>query len=244
MESYHRGLGFRYLLDTKYYRDKPVKDDLGFLPPPLSDKSYFNAPRQPLPEPDIELHHNLWECLRKRRSIRKYSNEPLTTRELSNLVWATQGVTQRIGRHLLRTAPSAGALYPFETYLYLNNVEEFKKGFYHLHVSSFSLEQLKTGDFSRELAEAALGQTMVARAAVVFLWSAVPLRCMAKYRNRGIRYIFLDLGHVCQNLQLAATALGMGSCPIGAFFDDELNELLELDGIDETIVYLNPVGKL
>ncbi len=244
MENYHRGLGFRYLLDTKYHRDKPVKDDLGFLPPPPAEKSYFNAPRFPLPEPKLDLGHNLWECLRKRRSIRKYSNQPITVTDLSNLVWATQGVTEKIGRHLLRTAPSAGALYPFETYLYINNVEGLEKGFYHLHVASFSLEQLKTGEFSRELTAAALGQTMVGRAAVVFLWSAVPLRCMAKYRNRGIRYIFLDLGHVCQNLQLAATVMGMGSCPIGAFFDDELNNLLELDGVDETIVYMNPVGKL
>ncbi len=244
MEMYHKGLGFKYLLDTKYFRDRPVKDDLGFLPPPPADKSYFNAPKHALPEPDLELQHSLWECLKNRRSIRRYSDTPITRKELSNLVWATQGVTEKIGHHLLRTAPSAGALYPFETYLYLNNVEGFEKGLYHLHVASFSLEELKKGDFSKELAEAALGQRMVARAGVVFLWSAVPLRCMAKYRNRGIRYIFLDLGHLCQNLQLAATALGLGSCPIGAFFDDELNELLELDGIEESIVYLNPVGKL
>ena len=244
MKAYHKGLGFKYLLDTKYFRDRPVKDDLGLLPPPPADKSYFNTPRFPLPEPDLVHGHSLWDCLKKRRSIRRYSNTPLTAQELSNLVWSIQGVTERVGTHLLRTAPSAGALYPFETYIHVTNVEDFEKGFYHLHVASFSLEQLKKGDFSEELASAALGQRMVARAGVVFLWSAVPLRCMAKYRNRGIRYIFLDLGHLCQNLQLAATALGMGSCPIGAFFDDELNSLLDLDGIEETIVYMNPVGKL
>ncbi len=244
MGTYYNGLGFRYLQDTKYYRDKPIKDDLGFLPSPPAAKSYFNVPKFQLPEPDLELSHSLWDCLKKRRSVRRYSSLSITSQELSNLVWATQGITERIGNHMLRTAPSAGALYPFETYLYLNNVEDFERGIYHLHVASFSLEQLKRGNFSEELAQAALGQQMVARAAVVFIWSAVPLRCMVKYRNRGIRYIFLDLGHVCQNLQLATTALGMGSCPIGAFFDDELNEILELDGIDETVVYLNPVGKL
>ncbi len=244
MQTYHKGLGFKYLLDTKYYRDKPIKDDLGFLPPPPAPKRYFNTSTFKLPEPNLDYEHSLWKCLKERRSRRKYKSEPISQQELSNLIWATQGVTDRIGSHFLRTAPSAGALYPFETYLYLNSVENFDPGFYHLHVESFSLELIKSGNFSEKLAEAALGQRMVARAAVLFIWSAVPLRCMVKYRNRGIRYIFLDLGHICQNLQLAAVALGLGSCPVGAFFDDELNDLLDLDGIEETVVYLNPVGKL
>jgi len=244
MEPYHKGLGFRYLLETKYFRDLPVKDDLGFLPPPPDFKTYPGATRIDLPEPDLQQDHNLWQCLRKRRSLRKYKREPISMQELSNLLWATQGVTKRISPHLFRTSPSAGALYPFETYLYINQVDNIKQGLYHFHVERFDLEQLRTGDFSDKLAHAALGQQMVAKAAVVFLWSAVPLRCMIKYRNRGIRYIFLDLGHVCQNLQLAATALSLGSCPIGAFFDDEMNTLLDLHGADESIVYLNPVGKL
>jgi SagB-type dehydrogenase family enzyme len=85
---------------------------------------------------------------------------------------------------------------------------------------------------------------MLSRAAVVIVWTAVMLRCMAKYRDRAMRYIPMDLGHVCQNVQLAAVGMGLGSCPVAAFYDDDFNELLEVDGEEETVIYLITVGKL
>jgi SagB-type dehydrogenase family enzyme len=164
--------------------------------------------------------------------------------ELAQILWAAQGITARTGMYLLRTAPSAGALYPFETYVYVNGVEEVVQGIYHFDVAEFALAHLKEGSFNQAITAASLGQPVVRRAAVVLIWTAVMLRCMVKYRERAVRYIGMDLGHVCQNVQLAATALGFGCCPIGAFYDDDMNELVGVDGEEETVLYMATVGKL
>ena len=164
--------------------------------------------------------------------------------ELAKILWAAQGITARAGMYLLRTAPSAGALYPFETYLYIDRVEGMVKGIYHFDVPEFALARMREGDFNQAITAASLGQPVIRKAAVVLIWTAMMLRCMVKYRERAVRYIGMDLGHVCQNVQLAATALGFGSCPIGAFYDDEMNELIGVDGEEETVLYLVTVGKL
>jgi SagB-type dehydrogenase family enzyme len=244
MALYKEGLAFRYIQGTKYHRDKPLQDRLGTISAVENIKHYPESERFQLPEPDLNRPANLWQCLKKRRSERDTTPEPLSLNELSTLLWAAQGVTARTGIHLFRTAPSAGALYPFETYLYVDHVEDVSQGLYHFDVESFSLERLKEGSFSRNMTTACLGQPAVRRAAVVFIWTAMMLRCMVKYRDRAVRYIPIDLGHVCQNVQLAATAMDLGSCPIGAFFDDDLNRLLDIDGEDETVLYLITVGKM
>ena len=244
MTQYKQGLAFRYIQNTKYYRDRPLTDDLGAIPHPPAFKHYPEAARIQLPEPDLSRPANLWQCLARRRSERNTTADPLGLDELSKIMWAAQGVTARAGTYLLRTAPSAGALYPFETYLYIDKVKEVPKGIYHFNVADFALERLKEGDFNRAFTTASLGQPVVRRAAVVIIWTAMMLRCMVKYRERAVRYIPMDLGHVCQNVQLAATALDLGSCPIGALYDDDINELLEVDGEEETVLYLITVGKL
>jgi SagB-type dehydrogenase family enzyme len=244
MTRYRDGLAFGYIQGTKYHRDRPPVDRLGSLPTPERFKTYREAERLQLPEPDFSEPADLWHCLARRRSERKTTAAPLSLQELAKLLWAAQGVTARAGMHLLRTAPSAGALYPFETYLYVDRVEGVSPGVYHLSVPDFALERLKNGHFSDPLAAACLGQPVVGRAAVVIIWTAVMLRCMVKYRERAVRYIPMDLGHVCQNVQLAATALGLGSCPIGAFYDEEVNNLLDVDGQDETTLYLITAGKM
>ena len=243
MALYKEGLAFGYIQGTKYHRDKPLKDRLGPIPAVQSFKNYPESEKFQLPQPDLNRPANLWQCLTKRRAERDTTAEPLSLNELSTLLWAAQGVTARVGVHLLRTAPSAGALYPFETYLYVDHVEDIPQGLYHFDVASFALERLKEESLSRNLTTACLGQPAVRRAAVVFIWTAMMLRCMVKYRDRAMRYIPMDLGHVCQNIQLAATAMDLGSCPIGAFFDNEINRLLEIDGEDETVLYLITVGK-
>jgi SagB-type dehydrogenase family enzyme len=244
MPNYKQGLAFRYVQETKYHRDQPLKDDLGSIPAVRPFKNYPDSERFPLPQPDLNRPANLWQCLANRRSERDTTPEFLSLNELATLLWAAQGITARAGIHLLRTAPSAGALYPFETYMYVDHVEDIPIGFYHFDVEGFALERMKQGGFGKDMAAACLGQPAVRRAAVVFIWTAMMLRCMVKYRNRAMRYIPMDLGHVCQNVQLASTAMGLGSCPIGAFFDDDINRLLEIDGEDETVLYLITVGKL
>lgn len=186
----------------------------------------------------------LGEVLRRRRSLREFLREPLSIQELSQLLWATQGITAQQGPYDFRTSPSAGALYPIDTYPVVNRVDGLKAGIYRLKPRDWELELLKEGDFSRETAQACLQQEMAARAAVVLAWVAVVERSKWKYRERAYRYIYLDAGHIGQNLYLAATALGLGCCTIGAFFDEEIDGLLGVDGLQETTVYLGAVGKV
>jgi SagB-type dehydrogenase family enzyme len=118
------------------------------------------------------------------------------------------------------------------------------RGFYHFRPLAFDMEFIKPGDFGRSLADAALGQSMVADAQVVFIWTAIVARSKWKYRQRAYRYIYLDAGHIAQNLYLAGTASGLGVCGIGAFFDDRVNTLIGVDGTEETALYLASVGLL
>ncbi len=241
MNPYEKGIGYRYLFETKYYPDRPLVDDLGRLTYPPLFKIYPNAPRIDLPK-ELQIPKvTLAEVIAARRSQRHFRNEPLTLKELTFLLWASQGITSPQG---YRTAPSAGALYPIETYLSVQNIKDIPAGIYHFNVRDFSLERLKEGNFASALTEMALGQSMVRKAAVVFIWTAVILRSMSKYRNRAIRYIFLDAGHICQNLLLATTALGLGACPIGAFYDEEIDRLLGVDSHTEMTIYLAAVGRV
>ena len=241
MPEYRRSLGFKFLQATKHDRLEILSRKREEIAPAPWFKVYPEAPRVVLPRPEFGPE-NFWKSLLRRRSIRRYTRSPLSLKELSLLCFASQGITGEVGRYLLRTAPSAGALYPIETYLFVNRVEDLPAGIYHLEVQDFALERLAEGDFGEALAEASLSQPQCARAAVVFVWSAIPRRTMSKYGSRGMRYIFMDVAHICQNLLLAAAALGLGACPIGAFFDDEVNELLGLDGEEETVLYLASVG--
>ncbi|MDL1957316.1 MAG: SagB/ThcOx family dehydrogenase [Candidatus Desulfofervidus auxilii] len=240
MKIYQKGIGYRYLFETKYFRDRPLIDDLGLIASPPPYKIYPNARKIILPKPHFPPC-DFWEIIAKRRSKRNYTKKPMDLKTLAHLLWASQGITSKSG---YRAAPSAGALYPVETYLSIQNVENVDKGIYHFNILEFCLEELAKGDFKNDLTNAALGQGMVRQAAVVFIWTAVILRCMAKYRNRAIRYIFLDAGHICQNMLLAATALGLGACPIGAFFDEEIDRILGIDSENEMTIYIATVGRL
>ncbi len=244
MAKYKKGSAFRYVQGTKYHRERTPRDELGSIPQVERFKTYRDAKRLRLPQPDLSEAADLWQCLAKRRSERNTTPDPLSMEELAKLLWAGQGVTARAGIYALRTAPSAGALYPFENYLYIDKVEGVPQGIYHFDVAEFSLACLEEGNFNHQITAASLGQPVVRKAAVVIIWTAVMLRCMVKYRERAVRYIAMDMGHVCQNVQLAATALGFGSCPIGAFYDDEVNALLGVDGEEETVLYMVTVGKM
>jgi len=210
---------------------------------PAAYKRYPSAPKIPLSTPQVEDGALLWNVLRQRRSVRRFEGGPLQETELSQLLWAAQGIT-RVNQSLgLRTAPSAGALYPVETYLVVHAVEGIEAGIYHYGVERHELDQLKVGDFQMEIARAALDQEMVAWANVVFVWTAIFERSKWKYKQRAYRYVYLDAGHIAQNVALAAVALGLSSCQIAALYDDEVNALLGVDGADESAIYMTVVGK-
>ncbi len=157
-------------------------------------------------------------------------------------VWA-QGLSGSVPGFQLRTTASAGALYPNETYIIAQAVQGLPSGAHHYIVPDHALGMLSEGDFSQELAQACLGQDWMRGAAAVFIWGAVVARAAWKYQNRAYRYLYLDAGHLGAQLQLACQALGLISCNVGAFLDDEVAALVGLDSRAEVVVYLTAVGR-
>ena len=226
---------------TKYHRGQ-TWFPLDWSKEPNIYKTYPDKKQIKLPIQFPELSIGFIEALKKRKSLRYYSNKPLTIDQLAFLLWASTGIRQSQGVREFRVAPSAGALYPIETYLIINKVEGLIAGIYHYNIASHTLELMSEGNFAENLEHAALEQKMCLIAPVVFIWTAVFERSKWKYRQRAYRYIYLDAGHIAQNLALSATTIGLGSCQIGAIFDDEVNKLLGVDGIEESAIYLSTVG--
>lgn len=237
-----KAIGDLFQQETKYIRGKLSGGPLVWSAKPKTYKTYPDCPKIKLDNPDVEGGMPLWETIRYRQSIRSYKNVPLTKKYLSQLLWATQGISRQAMGFEFRTAPSAGALYPVETYLILNNVKAIEAGIYHYDVKNHQLELLKRGDFRVDAARAALDQDMAYSANVVFVWTALFERSKWKYKQRAYRYVYLDAGHIAQNLALAAVALGLGTCQIGALYDEEVNRLVDIDGTEESILYMSVVG--
>jgi SagB-type dehydrogenase family enzyme len=180
----------------------------------------------------------------RRRSVRHYAETPMPLEVLSQLMWSTHGITGWAGGTDLKNAPSAGACYPIDAYVVVNNVTGLEQGLYRYLPGDHTLLEVRLGDVGSEIARAALGQRMCRQGSVTFVWTAIIPRTTGRYGERGHRYIFLDAGHVGQNMYLAATALGYGCCTIGAFEDPAMNEVLGVDGKVETTVYAASVGPL
>jgi SagB-type dehydrogenase family enzyme len=238
------GIGARFQGETKYARDKLPGGFLDWRKRPGIYKNYPDALKVGLPPAAEKGGMPVWEAIGKRRSARDFRNIPISAAELSQLLWASQGVTKVVGDYGLRTAPSAGALYPVETYLSIQMVEDIGPGIYHYGVRRHQLELLRSGDLRAAVAEAALDQSFLAEAAVVLAWTAVFGRSKWKYRERAYRYVYLDAGHIAQNCALAAVSLGLGSCQVAALYDDEVNAILGVDGKEESILYMTAVGRL
>lgn len=192
-----------------------------------------------LERPKEEDGPGLWGVVKGRRSFRDFTGKEMSKSELSQLLWASAGRTQG----WRRAPPSAGGLYPVETYVVVNSVEGVGRGVYHYDVEAHGLEEIEKGDFSEAVARAALGQEQASTASAVFVWTIVFERCAAKYGERAQRYVYMDAGHVAQNLLLAAEALGLGACPMAAFHDEQLNGLVGADGKGEFAAYLAAVGR-
>ncbi len=239
MEKY---VGDDFQTETKYARTKSLGGNLDWANKPETYKSYPSSKTVQLPNPLQESTFNFTEVLRRRKSIRSFSSKPLSLNDLAYLLWASTGIQRTEHGYQFRTVPSAGALYPIETYIASNNVENLEKGLYHYNIKNHLLEEIKLGSFGVNLAHAALSQEMCADASVVFIWTAVFRRSKWKYSQRAYRYIYLDAGHIAQNLGLAAASINCGSCEVGAFFDDELNSIVGIDGTEESTICLSVIG--
>ncbi len=192
-----------------------------------------------LPQPVYDNKTSLEKILKERRSIRQYKNLPITLSDLSQLLWAAQGISGSGGR---RTAPSAGALYPLEVYVVAGNVGDLPVGIYLYKPRDHGLLKMADGDKRIELSRAALGQSPIRNAAAVLVLSAVYERVTIKYGERGIRYVHMEAGHAAQNVLLEAVSLGLGTVVIGAFHDEQVKTVLRLPA-GEHPLYIIPLGR-
>jgi len=237
------GIGDSFQQETKYRRGHLPGGRLDWGHKPATYKRYPEAPKISLSPPQTDGGAPLWDVLRRRRSVRRFQDEPLPEAELAQLLWGAQGITWASQGVAFRTAPSAGALNPVETYLVVHAVEGVEPGVYHYAVERHELDVLKTGDFRMDVARAALDQETAYWANVVFVWTAIFGRSKWKYQQRAYRYVYLDAGHIAQNVALGAVALGLGSCQIAALYDEEANALLGVDGVEESTIYMTAVGR-
>jgi SagB-type dehydrogenase family enzyme len=221
----------------------------GLPPPPLQKPCPPEALRIALPSGAAALDRlgglSLAQAIARRRSERAFGPEALSLEELAALLWATQGVREVLDpTSALRTVPSAGARHAFETYLAVCRVEGLSAGLYRYLPLEEKLARLQVeAQIGRRAAEACLGQGFVARAAVTFFWTVLPERMEWRYDLAAHKVLALDAGHVCQNLYLASTALGLGTCAIAAYDQEACDRLLGVDGQEEFTLYLAPVGR-
>ncbi|MCQ6253468.1 SagB/ThcOx family dehydrogenase [Methanocaldococcus sp.] len=185
--------------------------------------------------PEIEMI-KLEDVLLKRRSIREYSSTPLTLKELSHLLFAAYGITDSRG---FKTVPSAGATYPLEIYVNAKDVLGLEEGVYKYIPEKHSIIRILDDEVGYKLALASLKQMFIAVAPIVIIIAADFERTTRVYGDRGFRYVHMEVGHVAQNIYLMATSLGLGTVSVGAFYDNEIKNIL---GIDEYPLLLMPVG--
>ena len=192
-----------------------------------------------LPVPDYDAKYDLNKALQHRRSVREFKDGRLTLAEVGQLLWAAQGVTTLGG---FRTAPSAGALYPLETYLVAGHVEDLTPGIYRYDPRKHSLSKLADGDRRNELAAAALDQSWMSAASAMIAFSAIYERTTERYGERGVRYIHMEVGHAAENVSLEAVALNLGTVVVAAFSDMDVKKALGLPPAEHPL-YLMPVGR-
>jgi SagB-type dehydrogenase family enzyme len=241
----------RRVLRSNFTELQSVRTDQaqGRPQPPLEKPYDGQTERVALPKasPALGGTATLYACLKRRRSRRAFGTDPLTLDELAYLLWATQGVQRVFGQHYttFRPAPSGGGRHPFETYLLISRVNGLEPGLYrYLPLTHQLLVLLRDASLAPQMTALTLGQAFVGEAPVVFCWSCIPYRTEWRYHTAAAKLILLDAGHLCQNLYLAAEALGLGTCAIASYDQQGVDRLLRLDGVDEFIVYLAPVGRV
>ena len=242
-----KSAGEEFIIKTKY-QNMNVADQLKGVPPPALQLPYpekgeiISLP----PWDKIEVsEENIVSIINVRQSIRNYKPESMSLLELSYLLWCTQGVKEVFSDvATIRTVPSAGARHALETILLVNNVEGLTTGLYRYLSLEHQLGTVKNDSLiADEIVKASFDQDFIKQSAVTFIWIAVIYRMKWRYGERAYRYIFLDAGHVAQNLYLSAESINCGVCVVGAFSDDELNSILELDGREQFVAYMASIGK-
>jgi SagB-type dehydrogenase family enzyme len=200
-----------------------------------------------LPPPSQKGSVSLEEAIAKRRSVRGFAPKALSQLQLSQILWAAQGITD--ARLKLRTVPSAGATYPLEIFVVCgrNGIEDIAEGIYRYQLDSHSLVLRRSGDVRPELARAALDEESIYEAPVNIVICAVYSRTLLRYGERGERYVHMEAGHAGQNIYLQAVALGLATVAIGAFDDEEVGKVLGLDEEYKPLslaepLYIMPVG--
>lgn len=243
--------GREFLKDTIRLRTDFSRTDQtrGFPPPPVQKPCQPDAEKidlEPVESLQTIFPIDLSVAIKQRVSHRKFLTNPLSLAELSYLLWATQGARgERGSGSVLRTVPSAGCRHAFETYLAIHLVENLQPGIYrYLPLNHQLVLEAEPDRLSDRVGMAALGQNFVGRCAVTFIWTAIPYRMEWRYGAASYKVIALDAGHVCQNLYLACEAIGTGTCAIAAYHQLMMDDLLGVDGEDEFVVYLAPVGKV
>jgi SagB-type dehydrogenase family enzyme len=192
-----------------------------------------------LPQPAVSSNVSVEEALLARKSTRSFSKDPLLLSEISQLLWAAQGVTRKDGK---RTAPSAGALYPLEVYVVASKVHGLGPGIYHYLPEDHELELVHSGDLKIQLFTAALRQESIQVANTIIVLAAVYSRTAQKYRSRASRYVHMETGHAAQNISLQAVSLGLGCATIGAFDDSSVKRVLKMK-TNEAPLYIIPLGR-
>jgi SagB-type dehydrogenase family enzyme len=201
-----------------------------------------SAVRVPLSRPEARESASLSALLAARRSRRKFGGEAIGEPDLSWLLWAADGIAAQGGPVHFRTAPSAGARHPIDTYVAVLRVDGVEPGIYRYVVDGHALERIRTGDFESACIRAAAEQDWLTGAVAVVIWAAQFARTASRYKERGYRHVLLDAGHICQNLYLGCESIGLGITSIAALIDDEVNALVGIDGRDASVVYMAGVG--
>jgi SagB-type dehydrogenase family enzyme len=194
-----------------------------------------------LPVPKLQSETSVEEALNKRRSIRNYTKQPLSLEEVSQILWAAQGITEK--SYGLKTSPSAGALYPLEVYLVTANVKDISEGIYKYNPLNHSIKKIDDGDKRVEISNASLKQEAIEECSALVIITAIYERTSVKYGDRAERYVHMEVGHAGQNIYLQAVSLGIGTVMMGAFHDDALKKTLKLPA-NEFPLAIYPMGKI
>lgn len=236
----------KFHIRTKVRDDKPVKRT---DPATWSEawrrvfyKAYPRLDQVVLPKP-TRKKYDLKDVLMQRKSTREFSKRPVSLSAFSDLLYYSAGIKAFLKKNgsEKRFYPSAGARYPLELYPFVFNVEKIKSAVYHYHLKTHSLELLLGKPFFQQTMRQ-FSQPWIRKSAVLLVISAIFDRTQGKYKDRGYRHVMTEYGHMAQNIYLLSSALGLGCCSIGGFVDDGLNEILDVDGIDESVVGVVAIG--
>lgn len=238
------GIGQQFMKATNSNMPQNAGRDAGDKQPYLEVLYDGKSELVQIPEPDFldDVEGSFLELIELRSSVRQYTGGEMSAKQLSFLLWCTQGVKMVTDR-TVRNVPSAGGRHALETYLLIRNVEGIAPGVYRFLAIEHLLVKVGGEDMMEEIASRGCTQPIVKTASVVFFWGAQADRMTWRFGERGYRYLMLDAGHVCQNLYLAAGAIKFGACAIGAFDDEAMNEILGLDGQNAFVLYGASVGK-